>query len=108
MLAPLRNKWTVHPRLDAIPPMSFVVTDWRKANMCDADFGFGRPVAFRQLSDIVIENMMTIYPPLELEGHPDQGVEVMVPFERHAVDVLIGDPDMARFFEFRGFEAGAP
>jgi Transferase family len=105
MLAPFRNKWTLHPRLDAIPPMSLVVTDWRGAEMCEADFGFGRPAAFRQLSDVVIENMMIIYPPLKLEGVSDQGVEVMLPFEKHATDILFQDADIKRFFEFRGFES---
>lgn len=107
-LAPFRDKWKLHPRLDAMPPMSLVVTDWRKANMCDADFGFGRPVAFRQLSDIVIENMIVIYPPLEIDKDTDRGVEIMVPFESHAVDMLIDDQDMRGFFEFRGFEACPP
>ncbi|KUI65222.1 Trichothecene 3-O-acetyltransferase [Cytospora mali] len=107
-LAPFRDKWKLHPRLDAIPPMSLVVTDWRKADICNADFGFGQPVAFRQLSDIVIENMMVIYPPLKIDNDPDKGVEIMVPFERHAVDTLIEDEDMRNFFEFRGFEACPP
>lgn len=43
--------------------------------MCDVDFGFGRPTAFRQLSDVVLENMMVICPSTpRLEGQrPDQG-----------------------------------
>jgi hypothetical protein len=112
MLAPVRDKWLLHPRLDAIPPMSLVVTDWRGARMCDGDFGFGRPAAFRQLSDVVLENMMVIYPPAPGTGGkgsaPDQGFEVMVPFEKHALDDLIQDSDMKKYFEFRGIEASPP
>ncbi|KAI0441393.1 transferase family-domain-containing protein [Xylaria telfairii] len=56
MMAPVRDKWLLHPPLDALPPMSLVITDWRGVRMCDDDFGFARPAAFRQLSDVV-ENM---------------------------------------------------
>lgn len=108
-LAPFKDKWKLHPRLDAIPPMSLVVTDWRKADMCNADFGFGRPAAFRQLSDIVIENMMVIYPPLKgNDKDPGNGLEVMVPFESHAVDMFKEDAELTRYFGFRGFEACPP
>lgn len=88
--------------------MSFATTDWRAANMCDVDFGFGRSMAFRQLADTVVENQMMIYPPRRVNGDPDHGLKVVVPFEKHAVEILIEDPDMKKFFEFRGFEAGAP
>lgn len=108
MVAPIRDKSTLYVRLDSFPPMSFAITDWRDAKMCDADWGFGRPVAFRQLSDIVRENQTIVYPASSVSGDPDEGLEVVVPFERHAVDMLIEDPDMKKFFEFRGFEAGAP
>jgi len=107
MLAPIRNRWKAHPSLDALPPLSFVLTDWRSSKMCDVDFGFGRPAAFRQLSDVVLENMVTIYPPLK-SGDGTQGLEVMVPFEKHALEMLIQDSDMKRFFDFRGIEACPP
>ncbi|KAI0903867.1 transferase family-domain-containing protein [Ustulina deusta] len=110
MLAPVRDKWLMLPQLNALPPTSLVVTDWRGARMCDTDFGFGRPAAFRQLSDTVLENMVVIYPPAPglQDSFPDQGLELMVPFERHAINDLIRDPDMLRYFEFRGIEACPP
>ncbi|KAI0899509.1 transferase family-domain-containing protein [Annulohypoxylon nitens] len=104
MLGSYRRQWALHPPLAALPPTSFVVTDWRSADMCDVDFGFGRPVAFRQLSDVV-EHMMVIYPPMGSNGNADRGVEVMLPFETHAIDMLMEDVDMKRFFEFQGVES---
>lgn len=108
MLGSYRRQWALHPPLAALPPTSFVVTDWRSADMCDVDFGFGKPVAFWQLSDVV-EHMTVIYPPMGSNGNADRGVEVMLPFETHATDMLMEDVDMKRFFEFRGVESnGVP
>ena len=107
-VAPVRDKSNLHFRLDSMPPMSLVVTDWRGADMCAADFGFGRPVAVRQLAGKAVENLMIIYPPRTVEGDPNHGLEVVLPFEKHAVTMLIKDPDMNQFFTFRGFEAGVP
>ena len=76
--------------------------------MCMADFGFGRPVAIRQLADKAVENLMIIYPRRTVKSDSDHGLEIVVPFEKHAVDMLIKDPDLNQFFTFRGFEAGAP
>jgi hypothetical protein len=106
--APVRDKSNLNVRLDSIPPMSLAFTDWRDADTWAADFGFGRPVAFRQLADKVVENMVMIYPRRSIDGDPSNGLEVVLPFERHAVDVLIEDPALREFFTFRGFEAGGP
>lgn len=108
MVAAIRDKSNLHVRLDSLPPMSLAVTDWRHVDACAADFGFGRPVAFRQLADKVIENMLIIYPRRPVEADPDHGLEVVLPFERHAVDILIKDPDLNKFFAFRGIEVGMP
>ncbi|KXX76485.1 Trichothecene 3-O-acetyltransferase [Madurella mycetomatis] len=98
----------LHFRQNSMPPMSLIVTDWRGVDMGDAEFGFGRAVAVRQLSDVVTENVITIYPRRTAGGDSDYGLEVVVPFERHAVDTLIKDPQMNEFFTFRGFEAETP
>jgi hypothetical protein len=76
--------------------------------MCEADFGFGRPAAFRQLSDVVLENMVIIYPPLKSIGEEEQGLEVVIPFEKHALHLLMEDADVKEFFEFRGIESCQP
>jgi hypothetical protein len=105
-MAPVKDKSTVYLRLDSLPPLSLAVTDWRRATMCDHDFGIGKPVAAKQIADTVNENMVMIYPQRRTQEESDQGLEVVVPFEKHAVDMLIEDPDMKKIFEFGGFEAG--
>ncbi|KAI5862016.1 transferase family-domain-containing protein [Durotheca rogersii] len=111
-MTPVADVSAMHSRLDIFPPMSLAVTDWRRATMCARDFGFGRPAAAKQIADVVYENMMMIYPqrpaPEDSAAAADQGLEVVIPFETHAVDLLIQDPDMQKYFEFVGYEAGAP
>jgi hypothetical protein len=107
-VAPIRDKSNLDIPLDSLPPMSLTTTDWREAKMCDNDFGIGRPMAWRNLSDTVVENQMILYPPHNGNGNIQQGLEVVIPFETHAVDMLLEDADMKRFFEFRGFEVAAP
>ncbi|KAI0393197.1 transferase family-domain-containing protein [Xylariaceae sp. FL0594] len=106
----LADKYTLHGRADSAPPMSLVVTDWRSAHFCTHDFGFGsgsgRPVVERLVSDTVVENAVVLYPPRV--GAPSPGLEVLVPFETHAVQALIDDVEMKEFFEFRGIEATGP
>ncbi|RKU41628.1 hypothetical protein DL546_005400, partial [Coniochaeta pulveracea] len=63
MLAPVRNKKDLSVRVNSFPPMSLVITDWRDADVCTADFGFGKPTAFRHLFDTVTEGLVIIYPP---------------------------------------------
>ncbi|KAI0194579.1 transferase [Astrocystis sublimbata] len=100
-VAPLRDKSNLHVQLESFPPMSLAVTDWRDASVRSADFGFGRPVAFRQLADKVVSNMLIIYP----QESTEQGLEVVLPFEKHALDVLHHDQDLEKFFVFKGVEA---
>ncbi|KAI2616721.1 transferase family-domain-containing protein [Hypoxylon sp. NC1633] len=105
--APIKDKSTLHVRLDSVPPMSLAATDWRKVLICDEDFGIGRPAAARFVADTVFENMVTLYPSRTLQSTngSNTGVEVVVPFENHAVDKLIGDDEMRKFFEFKSVEA---
>ncbi|PSR80439.1 transferase [Coniella lustricola] len=102
----VRDRSNLYFRQDTMPPTSLVVTDWRDVDMANADFGFGRPVAVRQLADKVVRNLVIIYPrrPWGKNGQ-DHGLEVVVPFEKHAVDILVDDPEMSRFFAFRGIDA---
>jgi len=100
----MKDKFTLHGRADSAPPMSLVVTDWRTAPFCIHDFGIGRPVVERLVSDTVVENAVVLYPPRVNEG-PSPGLEVLVPFETHALQALIDDAEMKEFFEFRGVEA---
>jgi hypothetical protein len=103
-IAPIRDKSCLDMPLDSLPPLSFTTTDWRSAKLCDNDFGIGEAMAYRCLYDAVVENMVILYPPHKSVEGRDQGIEVMLPFETHALDMLTKDPDMCKYFEFRGVE----
>lgn len=107
-VAPVRDKSKVQIRLDSLPPMSLAVTDWRDIDICEADFGFGRPAALRQMCENVVDNLLIIYPRRTATDVEDLGLELVVPFETHAVQRLIDDEDVKKFLTFVGFEAGAP
>ncbi|KAB5513433.1 transferase family-domain-containing protein [Coniochaeta sp. 2T2.1] len=105
MVAPVRNKKDLSVRVNSFPLLSMVVTDWRDADVCGADFGFGRPVAFRHLFDTVTEGPVIVYPPRAGPAGEDEGVELQVTFEKELVPQLVEDPEWSRFFEFRGVDA---
>lgn len=102
--AVVRDKSSLDVPLDSLPPMSFTTTDWRNFRLCDNDFGIGQPMAYRNLTDKVVENMIVMYPPHKGNAGKDQGVEVVLPFEKQFVDLLINDPIMKEYFEFRGID----
>ncbi|KAL5001024.1 hypothetical protein BDV10DRAFT_199596 [Aspergillus recurvatus] len=106
-LAPVRDKSRLNVRPDSFPPMSLAVTDWRDANMCAVDFGFGRAAAARQIADTVVENLLMIYPRPQAgaETQEDGGLEVVLPFETDYLDLLLADEELARAATFRGIEA---
>ncbi|KAJ4369764.1 hypothetical protein N0V83_005528 [Neocucurbitaria cava] len=103
-IAPIRDKSNLDMPLDSLPPLSFTTTDWRSSKLCAHEFGVGEPMAYRCLYKSVVENMMILYPPHKRSEATDEGIEVMLPFETHATDMLINDRDMRKFFEFRGIE----
>ncbi|CAO2648460.1 Nn.00g077270.m01.CDS01 [Neocucurbitaria sp. VM-36] len=103
-IGPIRDKATLDMPLDSLPPLSFTTTDWRNSKLCANDFGIGEPMAYRCLYKSVVENMIILYPPHKGRKGADEGIEVMLPFETHATDMLIKDRDMRKFFEFRGIE----
>lgn len=104
-LAPIRNKAEVSIRVNSFPPMSMVITDWRQANVCDSDFGFGKPAAFRHLFDTVTEGLVIVYPPRNGPAGEDEGMELQVAFEKELAERLVGDAEWSRYFEFRGIDA---
>jgi hypothetical protein len=106
MLAPVRNKKDLSVRVNSFPPMSLVITDWRDADVCAAaDFGFGRPTAFRHLFDTVTEGLVIVYPPRKGPAGDDEGMELQVAFEKELVQQLVDDPEWSKYFEFRGVDA---
>lgn len=105
MLAPVRNKKDLSVRVNSFPPMSLVITDWRDADVCTADFGWGRPTAFRHLFDTVTEGLVIVYPPRNGPAGEDEGIELQVAFEEELVEKLLADEEWNKYFEFRGVDA---
>ncbi|KAK3935733.1 transferase [Diplogelasinospora grovesii] len=105
MLAPIRNKPALSVRVNSFPPTTLVITDWRDADVCTADFGFARPTAFRHLFDTVTEGLVIVYPPHHGPAGDDEGIELQVAFEKELVQQLVNDPDWNKYFEFRGVDA---
>ncbi|EAQ88402.1 hypothetical protein CHGG_05021 [Chaetomium globosum CBS 148.51] len=105
MLAPIRDKTCLFSRVDSFPPLTVVITDWRLAAVCEkADFGFARPCAFRHFFDAVSEGLIVVYPPRMFGSDTDEGCEFVVTMENEIVEAVLGDPDMKKYFEFRGYE----
>ncbi|TPX18760.1 uncharacterized protein E0L32_002617 [Thyridium curvatum] len=106
MLAPIRNKPDLSVRVNSFPPMTFVVTDWREADVCGQDFGFAKPTAFRHLfGKVLTENLVVVYPPRDGPAGDDEGVEVQFAFEKELTQQLISDPEWSKYFEFRGIDS---
>lgn len=105
MLAPVRNKTDLSVRVNSFPPMTLIITDWRDADVCTADFGFAKPTAFRHLFDTVTEGLAIVYPPHDGPAGEDEGIELQVVFEKELVDQLVNDPEWKKYFEFRGVDA---
>ncbi|KAK3292085.1 transferase [Chaetomium fimeti] len=105
MLAPVRDKTCLFSRVDSFPPLTVVITDWRLAAVCEkADFGFGRPSAFRHFLDAVSEGLITVYPPRMFGSDTDEGCEFVVTMENEIVEAVLDDSDLKKYFEFRGYE----
>ncbi|KAH8879498.1 hypothetical protein GQ53DRAFT_854561 [Thozetella sp. PMI_491] len=85
-------------RLD---PMAVGVTDWRSTNICDIDFCFGKPQVFRRLSNGTHGMTIAVYPPQRL-GASGGGIDFDLLVESEIVDSLTRDPEVLRWFEFRG------
>lgn len=104
MLAPVRDKTCLFTRVDSFPPLSVAITDWREATVCEkADFGFGQPCAYKHFSDVVTEGLIMVYPPRKADSS-DEGNEFIVAIENEIVEAVLEDPDMKKYFEFRGYE----
>ncbi|KAH9909514.1 hypothetical protein F4778DRAFT_775432 [Xylariomycetidae sp. FL2044] len=106
-IAMVRDKTPLSLRMDSFPPLSNIVTDWRMSNPYQPDFGFGTPYAFRHPFGDVPPGYIIIYP-TRINGGPagpDEGVELLISFEKELIPNLMADPELIRFFEFRGVDA---
>ena len=100
----VRDKTTLFLRMDGFPPLSNITTDWRESNPYDADFGFGKPNAFRHPFEMVTTGYIITYPARKNGGPAgeDEGVEVLIGFEKEISKNLLDDPEWNKYFEFRG------
>jgi hypothetical protein len=105
-VAAVRDKTSLFLRMDSFPPMSNITTDWRDLNPYEADFGFGKPYAFRHPFDRVTNGFIIVYPERKNGGPAgeDEGNEILIGFEKKIVKDLLEDPEWSKFFEFRGFD----
>ncbi|KAI0004360.1 acyltransferase [Xylariaceae sp. FL0662B] len=103
--ASVRDKTSIFLHIiDSFAPMSIFMTDWRDMRITETDFGFGRPKAFRHLFDVITAGLSVVYPPRITSPDSDEGCEILIPLENQLVDQVIEDPEMKKYFEFRGFE----
>jgi hypothetical protein len=105
-VAKVRDKSSLMFRLDCFAPLSFIVTDWRNSPMCEEDWGFGRPAVFRHLTNhgFEAETIMVVSPPRTVEVGPDEGHEFLIPFEEHDIERILKDPDVVKYFDYRGLQ----
>ncbi|TPX11651.1 uncharacterized protein E0L32_007630 [Thyridium curvatum] len=108
MVALVRDKAALSVKVSAHPPLSLAVTDHRDISaVLDADFGFGRPVAYRHPIVFVTEGCMFVYPRRkgpEGEYRDDDGFEFTMAFEKRLAGDLLRDEEWNRWFEFLGVD----
>ena len=104
-IAKVRNKWDLSIRLDSLPPLTLILTDWRTGNHCTVDWGFGKPIAYRHLFDRTMEGLSIVYPRRNGPAGKDEGLEVLVTVEKELLAQLVNDADWAKYFEYRGVDA---
>ena len=105
-VAAVRDKTALMLRMDGFPPMSNITTDWRESKPYDADFGFGKPYAFRHPFSTVSNGYIIVYPRRK-QGGPageDEGNEILIGFEKDATKDLLEDPEWNKYFDFRGVD----
>ena len=103
--AHVRNKEDLSINLASFPPMSILVSDWRVANLCKFDFGFGELCGWRHLFGGVPPCQVLVYAPHKGPAGDDEGIELQITFETELAQQLINDPEWSRYFEFRGVDA---
>ena len=93
-------------RTDSFPPMSNIITEWRDARACEADFGFAKPHCFRLPIEFVTPGLTFVYPARSVNppSGDDEGVEFSIGVEKEIAQDLIEDPEWSQFFEFRGID----
>ncbi|KAG5659470.1 hypothetical protein KAF25_002029 [Fusarium avenaceum] len=104
-VASVRNKQDLSINVDSFQPMSLLTSDWRKADFCVLDFGFGKPTVHRHLFGGVPLSQVVVFPPRVGPAGDDEGIEVQVTIETEIMSKMINDAEWSRYFEFRGVDA---
>lgn len=103
-LSRVRNQRDLSIRVDSLPPMSLLCTDWRSAVLCSFDFGFGKASAWRHLFGGVALSNVCVYGPRKGPAGDDEGVEILLPLEIELSQKILSDPLWNEYFEFRGID----
>ncbi|KAK8136798.1 hypothetical protein PG984_004738 [Apiospora sp. TS-2023a] len=106
--APFRDKQELSVRPDSFLPMTLLLSDWCDAYICNWDFGFGRPLAYRHLFDTITRNLVIIYPPRRGPAGEDEGMELQIAIEKELAQQPRKDPEWNKYTEFRGIDVGNP
>lgn len=104
-VASVRNKQDLSINVDSFQPMSLLTSDWRKADFCVLDFGFGKPTVHRHLFGGVPLSQVVVFPPRVGPAGDDEGIELQVTIETEIMSNMINDAEWSRYFEFRGVDA---
>ncbi|KAH6640732.1 hypothetical protein F5144DRAFT_599413 [Chaetomium tenue] len=116
----LRDKTRAAADLHDLPALAVAVSDHRGAAAVigggggrdgegeGAEFGFGKPVAYRQLWGRVDVGLVIVYPAragrLGEEGGEDEGLEFMIGYEKVLAKELVEDEEFGKWFEYRGVD----
>lgn len=104
-VATVRDKASLNIQSDSLPPMSALFTDHRDTYMASTDSGFATPITHRHLTDRITEGVIIVYPPRKLDPESDEGPEFSFFYEKRLAQTLIEDPEIGKYFEYRGVDA---
>ncbi|KAK3297700.1 uncharacterized protein B0H64DRAFT_357742 [Chaetomium fimeti] len=107
----LRDKTRAAADMYNLPALAVAVSDHRAAAAVigggregeGAEFGFGKPVAYRQLWGRVDVGLLILYPARAGSGE-DEGLEFTIGYEKVLAKELVEDEEFRRWFEYRGVD----
>ncbi|KAI0127603.1 transferase family-domain-containing protein [Xylariales sp. AK1849] len=105
-VAAFNNKAAVSWKLGSVPRFTVVMSDRRATGAYEADFGFGRPVAVRNVNAPVEPCMMRLLPArpnLDAKFDEDAGYEVQIPVESPCFEEFVKDPELLQYAKIVSF-----
>lgn len=79
-----------------VPRFAMAMSDWRRGGLYEADFGFGRPVAWRAVYQPGHPSTVTELPRDGTDG-ATPGLEVQIPVEVPCLDCFVRDAELLRY-----------